>query len=167
MTTTVEELVRRALGEGTTASGLEVYDIEVKPGLVRVLIERPGGVDVATLTEANRIISAALDAADPIPQHYTLEVSSPGLERPLRTPAHFAGQVGAPVSVKTRPKVPGERRLVGTLLGADEAGITVDTGNGGSRQLAYADVERARTVFEWGPNYSKGPKPQMRSAAKS
>jgi ribosome maturation factor RimP len=76
-------------------------------------------------------------------------VSSPGLERPLRTPEHFAAVVGRRVSVKTHPGVEGDRRLEGELLAADDNGFVVAAA-GGERSLAYADVERARTVFEWG-----------------
>lgn len=153
-TTTVEDMIRRALADETGAADLEVYDIEVSTGLVRVLVERPGGVDLEALTLANRVVSAALDAKDPIPGTYNLEVSSPGLERPLRTPDHFARHVGGQVNVKTRAGVPGERRISGELAAADDGGITV-VGAGGSRRLSYAEIDRARTVFEWGANSKK------------
>ena len=68
------------------AAGLELYDAEVGRGLVRVTVTRPGGVDIDTLTALNSTLSAWLDEHDPMPGHYTLEVSSPGLERPLRIP---------------------------------------------------------------------------------
>lgn len=175
-TTTVEDVVRSALTAPGVAEDLEVYDVEVSPGLVRVLVERPGGVDLEALTAANRIVSAALDAHDPISGHYTLEVSSPGLERPLRTPEHFTRQLGQVVKIKTRTGVPGERRVSGKLTGADGAGVTVALGAGGSRRLAYAEIDRARTVFEWTPDSKrpdpsskrpnpKQPNPKMRSSA--
>lgn len=150
-TTSVEDLVRRALAEDSTAADLQVYDVELGPGLVRVLVERPGGLDLEALTVATRVLSVALDAHDPISGSYTLEVSSPGLERPLRTQEHFAGHVGAQVNVKTRPGVPGERRVSGELVGAGDTGITIASERG-PRQLAYSEIERARTVFEWGPS---------------
>ncbi len=74
-----------------------------------------------------RTISRALDEHDPIDGRYALEVGSPGLERPLRTPAHYAGAVGTTVKVKTTPGVEGERRVEGTITAADDDGITVTT----------------------------------------
>lgn len=153
---TVEDLVRHAL-----TADLELYDVEVSPGSVRVLVERPGGVDLEALTVANRLVSAALDAGDPISGRYTLEVSSPGLERPLRTPEHFARCVGQTVNVKTRSGVQGERRISGELVAADDTGITVAVGGGcDPRRLSYAEIGRARLVFEWSTANPKNPNPK-------
>ena len=129
--------------------GVELYDVELTGGTLRVLVDREGGVDLDALGELSTSISGALDASDPLPGGYTLEVSSPGLERPLRTPEHFATVIGRRVSVKTRPGTEGDRRFDGELLAADENGFVV-AADGGDRTVAYADVERARTVFEWG-----------------
>jgi ribosome maturation factor RimP len=121
----------------------------------------PAGLDLAAITAVSRAVSRMLDEADPISGHYSLEVSSPGLERPLRTPAHFAGAVGELVSVKTTAGFDGPRRLRGELLRAataddDDAAIDVRVeGTGELHTVPYADIERARTVFEWGPE----PKP--------
>jgi ribosome maturation factor RimP len=86
-----------------------------------------------------------------------LEVSSPGLERNLRTPAHHRWALGKQVRIKTVAGLEGDRRVEGTLAEADEGGVTIALpgAGGATRRLAYADIERARTVFEWGP----GPKP--------
>ena len=78
-------------------------------------------------------------------------MSSPGLERPLRTPAHFARAVGADVSVKTRPGSDGERRVEGTVQAADDDGFTLALADGGTRRIRYDEVEKARTTFAWGP----------------
>src|SRR5437763_847903 len=149
-----------ALVEPLLASlDLELFDVELAGGVLRIAVERPGpdGVDLDTIGQATTAISAALDRADPIPGKYTLEVSSPGLERPLRTPAHFEGAVGSTVSVKTVPNYDGERRLKGVLAVAGDDGITVD-----DVHVAYDDIDKARTVFEWGP----APKPGKKQAAK-
>jgi ribosome maturation factor RimP len=139
----VRDLVEPVVAE----DGLELFDVVVGGGRIIITVDRPGGVDLDAVTGATRRISALLDRADPMPGGtYVLEVSSPGLERPLRTPAHFARYVGAQVSVKTRPGVEGERRCAGRLVAADEDGFVVD-----ERRFAYADVERVRTVFDWGP----------------
>jgi ribosome maturation factor RimP len=135
------------------ASSLELIDVEVRSGVVLVTVDRPGGVDLEALTQANRAVSSILDEHDPIPGHYTLEVSSPGVERTLRTPAHFARAVGEKVTVKTRPQVPGDRRLTGTLVASDDDGLVlrIEDDPAGDRRLGYSDIDRARTVFEWGP----------------
>lgn len=135
--------------------GIEVWDIELGGGVLRVTVEKAGDnpIDIDAIAEASRIVSRELDLHDPIPGRYTLEVSSPGLERPLRTPVHFQRAVGQQVSVRTHPGVEGDRRVAGVLTSADDAGIVVTTStNDGStaRALRYDDIERARTVFEWG-----------------
>lgn len=135
--------------------GLELVDLEVKPKLVRIAVDRPGGIDLDTISDVTQLVSSLLDAHDPLPSSYALEVSSPGLERPLRTPEHFRRFQGATVSVKTRPEVDGERRVEGVLADVDDTGFTVRVGDAKgetvSRRLVYSDVEKARTVFEWGP----------------
>ncbi len=139
--------------------GLELYDVEVRPGTVRVVVDRPGGVDLDGLAEANRALSAAMDRIDPLPGRYVLEVSSPGVERRLRTPAHFAGAIGQTVSVRTVPGAGEARRVQGVLVAADESGFTVEGPDGpdGASRLTYDEVDRARTVFTWGPRPAPSP----------
>ena len=108
----VEDLYA-ALQPVVADAGLELVDVEMKSGVLQVTVDREGGVDLEALTDANRAVSTVLDELDPIPGRYSIEVSSPGVERTLRTPEHFAKAVGETVSVKTRPQVPGERRLRG------------------------------------------------------
>ena len=129
--------------------GHELYDVEMTGATVRVLVDRDGGVALQDLEVLSREISSVLDEADPLPDRFYLEVSSPGLERPLRRPDHFATAVGDQVKIKTHASVEGDRRVEGTLETADDEGITVVTDQG-PRRLTYADIERARTVFVWG-----------------
>lgn len=140
------------------AADLELVDVELRSGVLLVTVDRPGGVDLQALTEANRALSGTLDELDPIPGRYSLEVSSPGVERTLRTPAHFVKAVGETVSIKTRPQVPGERRIRGRLVAADDDGLelAVDGGSDRPLRLAYSDIDRARTVFVWGPEPRPG-----------
>jgi ribosome maturation factor RimP len=137
-----------------SAADLELVDVELRSGVLLVTVDRTGGVDLRALTDANRALSTVLDDLDPIPGTYTLEVSSPGVERTLRTPAHFVKAIGETVTVKTRPQVPGDRRLRGELLAADEDGLelAVEGSAEGRMRLAYSDIDRARTVFVWGPD---------------
>jgi ribosome maturation factor RimP len=156
----VEELI--AVFEPVLRSaGLELVDVEFRSGVLLVTVDRPGGVDLEALTEANRVVSAVLDERDPIPSRYSLEVSSPGVERPLRTPAHFTKALGETVAVKTRPQVPGERRRRGRLVSADQEGFELapDESPETTIRLGYSDVDRVRTVFVWGPE----PKPRSGS----
>jgi ribosome maturation factor RimP len=146
------------------AAGLELFDVEVGKGTVIVTVDRPGGVDLDTLAQANRLVSDALDATPPLQGGYTLEVSSPGLERRLRTPEQFAGAVGETLSVRTRT---GEtRRVRGRLESADGTGIVLAGPEvpDGRLRIDYAAVERARTVFAWGsegaPSPSHGNRPR-------
>jgi ribosome maturation factor RimP len=144
---------------------VELVDVEHIGATVRITIDRPGGIDLELISRATRRISHLLDEVDPLADRYTLEVSSPGLERPLRVPAHFVRAVGTTISLKTHPGVEGDRRLTGRLLAAADDGIEVevDPATATSRHIRYEDIERARTVFEWGPTPKPGtpraPKP--------
>jgi ribosome maturation factor RimP len=128
--------------------GIDLYDVENHGSNVRILIDRPGGLDLDLITEASREISAALDREEPIAGSYTLEVSSPGVERPLRRPEHFAAVVGEQVKVKLRPGVEGDRRADGELVSVDGQSVTVRT-EAGDRTLVIADITKAHTVFDW------------------
>jgi ribosome maturation factor RimP len=135
------------------AAGLELFDLQVGSGTVTVTVDRPGGIDLDALAEANRLVSRTLDERDPIAGRYTLEVSSPGLERHLRTPEHFRRAVGETVSVRVLPEFTEQRRVRGRLASSDETGIVLSGPEvpGGELVLPYEAIERARTVFEWGP----------------
>jgi ribosome maturation factor RimP len=131
--------------------GLEVFDVQLtgagRASTVRVIVDRDGGVDLDAITAASERIQPALDDLGP----YALEVSSPGLERPLRRPEHFRRAVGETVSVKVRDADGEVRRLRGELVAADERGITVDAGDtNGGEHVEYDQIIKARTVFEWG-----------------
>ena len=145
-------------------AGLHLFDLQVGPSTVTVTVDRPGGVDLEALARANRLVSDALDEAAPFAGRYTLEVSSPGLERRLRTPEHFAGAVGETVTVRTHPGVGEHRRVRGRLAASDGTGILLSGPEvpGGELRLDYEAIERARTVFEWGseraPSPSRGAK---------
>jgi ribosome maturation factor RimP len=133
--------------------GLDLVDVELHGSELTVFVDRVGGVDLDTLGEATRAVSAALDELDPLPGRYTLAVSSPGLERRLRTPAHFARAVGEAVTVRVHAGSSDVRRVRGTLESADEDGCTLVGPDlpDGSLRISYGEIERARTIFEWGP----------------
>ncbi len=142
-----------ALSPVLEARGLDLVDVEVHGTQLTVFVDREGGVGLDELGEATKDVSAALDEIDPIPGRYTLAVSSPGLERRLRTPAHFARAVGELVTVRVNSGSADVRRLSGTLQSADDVSCTLRGPEipGGDVRIAYDDIERAKTVFEWGP----------------
>jgi ribosome maturation factor RimP len=142
-----------ALSPLLAARGLDLIDVELHGSELTVYVDREGGVDLDALSDATRAVSAALDEIDPLPGRYTLAVSSPGLERRLRTPAHFVRAVGEAVTVRINGGTSDVRRVRGTLETADETGFTLVGPDlpDGSLRVAYGEVERARTIFEWGP----------------
>ena len=145
--------------------GLDLYDVEQRGGVLRVALDTPPGSDAGitleTLALASRLVSRELDHHDPIPGRYTLEVTSPGVERALRTPAHFRREIGKPVAIRLADVGHDERRVAGTLIAADDstATVLVDGPDGPvERAIPYAQIDRARTVFEWAPaTRSPGP----------
>ncbi|HMD45113.1 MAG TPA: ribosome maturation factor RimP [Acidimicrobiales bacterium] len=141
--------------------GLDLVDLEVTHNEVSVFVDRPEGVDLEALASANRIVSAALDDLDPIPGRYTLNVSSPGLERRLRRPEHFARARGETVTARTRPGTGPVRRVTGVLTGSDDTSFVLEGPEvpGSPLHLRHDEVERARTVFEWGPSPKGGARP--------
>jgi len=145
--------------------GAVLLDVEHHGAVLRVVVDDDGGIGTERLMEVTRAVSQALDDADPLPGQYTLEVSSPGLERPLRRPDQFSRAVGEEINVKTRPSYGGERRLRGRLVAANAQQIELLVG-GRSVTLAYDDVERGRTIFEWAPapKPGKGSKPGAQKA---
>lgn len=117
--------------------------------LVRVYVDGDGGVDLDTVAEVSEEISRGLDLRDPIQGRYSLEVSSPGLERSLKSPEHFARSLGSKVVVKTSSELEGAgRRLDGELVEADERGVLVSTGDN-KVHVPYDAIRSARTVFQW------------------
>jgi len=158
---TVVNRVRTLAAPIVADLGLEIYDLEMVSGVLRLSIDTPtggpAGVTLDNIALVSRLVSRELDHNDPMPGRYTLEVTSPGLERPLRTADHFRREVNKVVSVRLREAVDGRRRLQGTLLRADERGCVVcleDTGT--EIAVTYDRIERAKTVFVWGSEGKTG-----------
>ncbi len=122
-----------ALAEPLAAQrGLTVVDVEYHGGrreaLVRIVLHRAGGVDLDDVEGFHRAFEPLLDAADPIPGAYTLEVSSPGAERPLRTERDFTIFSGRAVRLAAREVVDGRREWSGQLLGVDDGAVRIACG---------------------------------------
>jgi ribosome maturation factor RimP len=165
------DTLTNALSPILQARGLDLVDVEIHGAQLTVFVDREGGINLDELGEATRDVSAALDEIDPIPGRYTLSVSSPGLERRLRTPEHFARALGETVTLRIHAGTADVRRVTGTLQSADEAGCTLVGPEvpEGELPFAYDQIERARTVFEWGPQRksTKNAKNQKNESEKS
>ena len=110
-------------------------------GVVRVYIDREqGGVDLALCERVSRELAS-------VREKYSLEVSSPGLERPLTRPAHFERAVGKTVAVRTIAEIDGRRRFKGRLVAADDTHIELDQ-DGSEVRITYPDIHRSHLVFD-------------------
>jgi ribosome maturation factor RimP len=127
--------------------GYELWELEYSPArgnaLLRLYIDAAPGITLEDCERVSRAVSERLDVDDPIPGHYTLEVSSPGLDRPLRTAAQFARYAGEPVYVETVTAVDGRRRFQGRLVSAGAEAIEVEV-DGRHWTLPIGDIRRAR-----------------------
>ena len=143
-----ETLIRPVI-EG---SGFELVDVafrrESGRRILRVVFDRDGALDVDTLAELAEKVSRRLDVEGFAPGPYALEVSSPGIERPLKRPRDFERRVGDMVKVKTTTPVSGRTNITGELVSADDDGIAVVAG-GGELHIRHADIASARTVVDW------------------
>jgi ribosome maturation factor RimP len=163
----VLQRVRELVEPITSDLDLDLYDLEQRGGTLRVTIDTPPGsevgVDMDQLALATRLISREMDHHDPMPGRYTLEVTSPGVERTLRTPAHFQREIGKTIHVRLADANADRRRFEGVLVAADDTAATLRLDDADTDQvIAYADIDRARTVFVWGPQ----PKPGGKGASK-
>ncbi len=135
-------------------AGLELWDIEVGPSVVRILVDRPQGVDLDALSAATRVLSPLLDQRDDLVpgDRYDLEVSSPGIERTLRTAEQYRRYIGSLLTMKTTVAIDGSRRFRATLFAvADDAIDVVVDGSSQPVTVPLDQIDRARTVLEWGP----------------
>jgi ribosome maturation factor RimP len=175
--------VRAAIAPVLSAHGVVLVDLEWETDragwVLRLTIEREGadyaagfGVTLDDCAEVSRDTSSLLDVQDLVPHHYHLEVSSPGLDRPLRGPADFARFAGQTAKVKlSRPAPDGQRLLRGTLAEAPEGQVAVVV-DGKRIEVPFADVAEANLVFELSPQpkkntakqASRGPKKATRSS---
>src|SRR5882762_4277283 len=119
MTVTLRERLIALIEPVLVQLGYELVELEYAAGrsqaVVRIFIDKPDGITVEDCERVSREVAALLDVDDPIPTAYTLEVSSPGFDRLLRTPAHFERFVGSRVFVELKVPRAGRRRYTGTL----------------------------------------------------
>jgi ribosome maturation factor RimP len=144
----VEAMVRPVV----EAAGLELVEAslvrEQGRRILRVTVDREGGVDLDAIGDVSERVSRRLDLEGFDPGPYSLEVSSPGVERPLRAPHDFARRVGQRVKVKLARPMDGTGTIEGAIAEADLESVRVTT-EAGDRTVSYEDITSARTVYDW------------------
>ena len=151
----------RAIAERVAASrGLDVWDIQSRREaighVVRIFIDRPGpaataeeSVSIEDCEQVNREISTILDVEDPLPFAYTLEVSSPGLDRPLRSVDDYARFAGRMAKVVVREAVDNQKAFAGRLRGMDQGDVLLEAPNGRMHRLPLRLITRGRLDVEF------------------
>ncbi|HLB94570.1 MAG TPA: ribosome maturation factor RimP [Nitrospiria bacterium] len=133
--------------------GLDLVEVEQKGGrgrvLLRIYIDKAGGVTLKDCQEASIYLGHALDVEDPVPFAYTLEVSSPGLDRPLKRPGDYQRAIGKSVRIHLIRPIEGQGALVGRLVAAAEDRVTVEIESGQRYDIPLADIQQTRLEIEW------------------
>jgi len=145
----IEKIAERV----ASSDGLEVVEVELKGSggnqLLRISIDKPAGVSHADCELIAKQVGTILDVEDVVPGHYTLEVSSPGVERKLLKPNDYIRFQGKKAQIVLREPVESQRRWEGTLAGFEDGTVALDTGARGVRRFPLNQVERANLKFEW------------------
>ena len=145
---TGEELTK-LLEPAVEQLGYELSDLEVKVGgrhgVIRLFIDKADGVGLEDCETVSRQVSVLLDVEDPVPGHYVLEVSSPGLDRRLTKVEHFERFMGEDIRVKLRFPISGRKNYRGALRAVDEENIEVEV-DGESHRLPIATIQSARLI---------------------
>jgi len=134
--------------------GMELVDVEFlherDSWILRLFIDKPGGVGLEDCEAVSRAVETPLDVEDVVEHTYHLEVSSPGLERPLKKPEHFRRAGGRVVRVKTFAPLgePPRRNFRGVLTAVADDGVTVEVEGAGSFQIPFRDIAKANLDFE-------------------
>ncbi|MEK6791579.1 MAG: ribosome maturation factor RimP [Deltaproteobacteria bacterium] len=148
----VEDMVREIAAPIAASLGLELTGVEFTSGLgariLRVYIDKPGGITVDDCSEVSRDLSAALDVEDPIPQRYTLEVSSPGLDRVLYGEKDFMKFTGRKVRIKTKAPIEGRKNFHAVIAGVGNGCVLVTDADGKDCKIPLANIEKARLEAE-------------------
>ena len=143
--------------------GLEVIDIELRREggrngrVLRLYLDKEGGPNMDNLSQVSRELSAVLDEQEVVEGAYTLDVSSPGINRPLKRPEHYRRFIGKKVRVRTRDLVQGRRSFLGSLLDVSGEKIAVDQ-DGARVEIPFALIEKSNYEHDWSAEYAAGSK---------
>jgi len=150
--TTLRSKIAELADQTARSMGMELVLAELKGGsgrsMVRIYLDRPGGITLEDCERFSRRMSVLLDVEDPIPFSYVLEVSSPGLDRPLTKEEDFRRFVGKPVKVRTRVAFEGRRNIQGRLMDVKEGRVVIETAPGSRFAIELKDMEKANLVPE-------------------
>lgn len=145
--------IREIADRVAVAEGLELVDVEFagrgRGSVLRIFIDKPGGITVQDCELVSRQVGAILDVENVIPDSYTLEVSSPGLDRRLVKPADFERFAGKQIKLVLKAPHQGRRRFRGMLRGIRDGRIQLEKENGDTIGIDYGEVQKANLVFEW------------------
>src|SRR5271157_5697459 len=146
----IGEIARRV----AESEGLELVEVEVKGGgaqrLVRISIDKPAGVTHADCETVSQQVGTILDVEDVVPGgRYTLEVSSPGVERKLLKPEDYQRFQGQKARITLREPRDGRRNWEGTLAGLDDGSVALETGPGTTMRFPLDQIQKANLKFEW------------------
>lgn len=144
----------RAITEPVIArEGVELVDIELLGSgpatILRFLIDKPGGVTLEDCTAISRAVEGILEVDDPLEGSYNLEVSSPGLDRPLKKPEDFAKFAGQRAQIKTFAPVGDRKSFTGTLKGYEDGHVVIDVGEGDERRVPVQSIAKAHLKYEF------------------
>lgn len=146
----VEERIMRLIEPTVSAMGYELLGIEYigqgKNSRLRLFIDSPDGIGLTDCEKVSRQVSGILDVEDPIKGHYSLEVSSPGLDRPLFRTAHYATHVGQKLKLRLRQALGGRRNFKGRIEAVEGENIYIVTDEGEQITLVCNEVEKANLV---------------------
>lgn len=141
--------LRKLIEPTVTAMGYELVGVEFRrgrQGLLRVYIDREDGITVDDCQKVSYQVSGLLDVEDPIQGHYSLEISSPGLDRPLFRPDDFVRFSGRRVRLKLAVPIEGRRKLSGLLLGLEDRQLGLRMENGEEIQVSLDNVDQAHLI---------------------
>ena len=145
--------VEEIAAEVGRSQNVEIVDVELKGTgrnqLLRIFIDKPGGVTHGDCEALSDAVGAVLDAEDAVPGHYTLEVSSPGVERKLKKLTDFSRFAGQKARLVIRDGEEKNQFVEGTLGGTEGEDVLVETANGERLRVAFASISRANLKFEW------------------
>lgn len=132
--------------------GLELVDVaftsEFGRRILRICIDKPGGVTVEDCEKMSRELSTVLDVEDPIPQNYNLEVSSPGLDRPLKTEKDFVRFTGKRARIRAKEPVDGRRNFKAAIDSVSNGEVCVTDFDGRKFTIAISNIDRAKLEIE-------------------
>lgn len=153
------ERVNKIAADVAEAHGVELVNVDIagtkRDAVLRIYIDKEGGVTLDDCSAVSREVETVLDAEDPIPSRYVLEVSSPGIERELYSLSDFAKFAGRLIKVKTRDAIDGQKTFVGPIISVDDNTITIEDRTRGLMSFEYSDVDKANLKIDLSKEFSR------------